>query len=132
MRLLGIGLVCSFWFYFLLNTNFYSVHGHTLSTPPNPKTVLMRVRGPPSPFLRPEKPCLHVLRSAIMSFLIVLFILNLSTIDESNLFEVDFAQWKFDFCLAFCLWVKIYVCKYNLIVCIVSLMRDILKREQGL
>lgn len=29
---------------------------------------------------------------------------------------------KFDFCLAFCLWVK---CKYNLIVCIVSLMRDI-------
>lgn len=29
---------------------------------------------------------------------------------------------KFDFCLEFCLWVKY---KYNLIVCIVSLMRDI-------
>lgn len=51
-----------------------------------------------------------MLRSAIMSFFIVLrSAIYLRSILHNG---------KLDFCLAFCLWVK---CKYNLIVCIVSL-----------
>lgn len=66
----------------------------TAEYPSQPQNSVNESQRPQSPFLRREKPCLHVLRSAIMSFLIVLYVLNLSTIDESDLFEVDFAQWE--------------------------------------